>query len=279
MKQKKPKVSDKPTQATPPTIVDEVRTFVSELRQFNRAQAAADTLVQRREQELAAARRELSKAQSAVLIANPDVEVDGIDSPASQAFVRASLEHEQARAAAAGVRRRIAERDVDILVIVEKLNVERATFNAAALARFTETIFEPARAAYARVLRQGAALTAALGSPAPGAGTLASIGDWKEDPEAVALHDQNCELLKLAQELAHFREESEHRVRARETEKHLLARSPFDPEATYRARKPFTVRGKNFATGDAVTTAQVDLGLLGKLHAAGFLITVATEEF
>ena len=57
------------------------------MRQLRRAQESADALVKRREEQLSEARRALAEAQSAALVKNPDVDLDGSDSPASRGFI------------------------------------------------------------------------------------------------------------------------------------------------------------------------------------------------
>ena len=275
------KKSVSPKLAAPPSIVDEARSFCSEMRQLVLAKEAAETLRRKREQALGDSRKALAESQSSALVKNPNIDLDGLDSPESQAFVRATMELEQAKAALSGVGRKIAQHDIEILVLAEKLKFERESHNQKALASFTDRIWQPARQAYAHVLRLAAALAAALGQPVPDAGTLPDAGPWDEDPEAVALHNANNELRKLATDLDSFRIDAERRVRADEAEKRLLARAPFNTDAgvRYRVRVPFVAYGKNFVRGEEITTSEVPIGLLSKLHAAGRVVIASTEEF
>jgi hypothetical protein len=266
--------------AAPPSAVDEARQFCAEMGALRKAQAAADAMVRKREQALGDSRKALAAAQSAALVKNPDLDLDGTQSAESQAFVRATMELEQAKAALGGLKKRIAQHDVDILVVATKLTVEREAHNIEALRQFTDQTWEPARAAYAKVLRLAHALGAALGQPVPDVNSLPEAGAWEQDPAAVAIHAQNCELLTLAEDLKEFQLAAEGRVRASESEKRMLARSPFNADAgtRYKVRMPFTCYGRTFERGDEVTTAEIPVGMLSKLHSAGRLVVASVEE-
>ncbi|MFB3778334.1 MAG: hypothetical protein ACE141_12005 [Bryobacteraceae bacterium] len=264
------KQSKKATSQPVKRPADEVREFLAEQKALYTARDSAERRVAEAEKNLDTARRNLAAAQAERLIQDPDADLDGMETSAE--FVSASLRLEECRAAQGGIRKRIADRDAQLLTIAAKLKSARQQYNAEAIQRFLTDTYTPAAEAFARVLRRGAALEAALGEPIPALHCLPEHEAWSSDTEAREFHDQHCELRNLNEALIQYQRDAEARVLM--AEKDRMRKAPFDPTAKFKVRKPFVCMGKEYAVGSLVDAHDIALTTLGKLHGAGFLTTV-----
>jgi hypothetical protein len=247
-----------------PSPLDEIKTFVQEEAALKRALVAAEGRVTKAESALDSARRALASAQADRLVQDPDADLDG--EATSAEFIQASLHVEEARAALGGVRRKIADRDVQLLTLVEKLRTERAEFNQKAVERFLSDTFTPAAEAFAQVLRIGAALETALGETVTPLHHLPVVGEWDEDAAAKAVLSEHVGPKRLAESLEEFRKDAEMRLYNAEQTKRF--RASFDPTAKYRVIRPFINMGKNYDAGTVMDRYEVPLFQLARLYEA-----------
>jgi hypothetical protein len=255
--------------------LDEIRAFVHEQQQLQKAQESAQKRVEQAEKELDTARHELAEAEAQRLMDNPEA-LDGETSPQSAEFVQASLKLEEARAALGGVTRRLRERDLDILSVSEKLQAYREDYNRAEIARFLTDAYEPTAAALAVMLRRADALASALGVRIEETHRLPERGDWTEDAQATALYQEHSGPKALSESLGEFRREAELRVMVQE--RNRTSKAGFDPTARYRVIRPFRCYGKEFLPGEIVDCNSIDLKLLGELYQANRFKMIEPKE-
>jgi hypothetical protein len=234
----------------PAAVLEEVRGLVQELQSLHAALERAAVAEAEAEKALDESRRALADHEAEAF--RQDRPLDD-DAPAVVAYEAAQLAVDRCRAGAAGLRRRIAAADAEVLVAVVTLAAAREAFNRASIGEFLQreqTIIT----AYHGLLRRARALADALGVNMSDASLAALLhppaADWREDEAAEALHAELSGPRELAAALGRLADNA--RIRQIEAERERSVRPPFDPSGRYVVLRSCLSHGRRFEPGAVV---------------------------
>ena len=260
MKQKQIQPQPPPPLPKPPGIFQEVRTFVAQMRQLEKAETKARELMETAEQRLNAARKARADEMVEQLLANGHGHIPEPGPPCPE-----EVALQTARNALLSIRRRISDLDVQILVMREKLQAEREQYNETQITNFL-AVSKSAADAWANLRTQASGLAAALGIEASAIlGRLPEPADWNADLASIKLNADHAEPRKLSESLSDFARDAESRVFQAESARRLQM-THFDFSAKYQVVRPVMLHGKAYAVGTRLDRFSMEPGWMSKLH-------------